>query len=177
TDRPELFQPDTVNGRTGRVRTGSYTGWLPVTIFGDGNVAGNISLEVRASKLNYLNEYQWMMGDLAEAGAGIVMDYFSAGEQRFLIYCKRDAITLYQRFWFLISLIGNDGLKAAVREIMRRPHVSWEQIHEEVRPGQGMKGTSSLVRQIAKAGQRSPWLDGPIATIPQKLDRSQTEAS
>src|SRR5215469_7370585 len=67
TDRPELFQPDTVNGRTGRVRTGSYTGWLPVTIFGDGNVAGNISLEVRASKLNYLNEYQWMMGDLAEA--------------------------------------------------------------------------------------------------------------
>jgi len=43
TDRPELFQPDTVNGRTGRVRTGSYTGWLPVTIFGDGNVTGNSS--------------------------------------------------------------------------------------------------------------------------------------
>src|SRR5262249_36491587 len=63
TDRPELFQPDTVNGRTGRVRTGSYTGWLPVTIFGDGNAAGNISLEVRSRKLNYLNEYQWMMGD------------------------------------------------------------------------------------------------------------------
>src|SRR5262245_60787663 len=66
TDRPELFQPDTVSGRTGRVRTGSYTGWLPVTIFGDGTPAGNISLEVRSRKLNYVNEYQWMMGDLAE---------------------------------------------------------------------------------------------------------------
>ena len=33
------------------------------------------------------------------------------------------------------------------------------------------------MRQIAKAGQRSPWPDGPIATIPDKLDRSQTETS
>src|SRR5438552_3127417 len=48
TDRPEIFQPDTVNGRTGRVRTGSYTGWLPVTIFRDDNAAGNMSLEVRS---------------------------------------------------------------------------------------------------------------------------------
>jgi predicted component of viral defense system (DUF524 family) len=177
TDRPELFQPDTVSGRTGRVRTGSYTGWLPVTIFGDGNAAGNLSLEVRSRKLNYRNEYQWMMGDLAEELAEIVMYYFAAAEQRFSIDDTRDAITLYQRFAFLRSLIANDGFKSAMREIIKRPHVSWEQIHEEVRPGQGMKGTSSLVRQIAKAGQRSPWLDGPIATIPHKLDRSQTEVS
>ena len=118
-----------------------------------------------------------MMGDLAEALAEIVMYYFAAAEQRFSIDDTRDAITLYQRFAFLRSLIANDGSKAAVREIIQRPHVSWEQIHEEVRPGQGMKGTSNLVRQIAKAGQRSSWPDGPIATIPHKLDRSQTEAS
>jgi predicted component of viral defense system (DUF524 family) len=177
TDRPELFQPDTVNGRTGRVRTGSYTGWLPVTIFRDGNALGNISLEVRSRKLNYLNEYQWMMRDLAEALAEIVMYYFAATEQRFSIDDTRDAVTLYQRFAFLRSLIASDGFTAAIREIIKRPHVSWEQIHEEVQPGQGMKGTSSLVRQIAKAGQRSPWLYGPVATVPHKLDRLQTEAT
>ena len=58
TDRPEIFKPDTINGRTGRIRTGSYTGWLPVTIFRDGDEAGAIALEVRSRKLNYLNEYQ-----------------------------------------------------------------------------------------------------------------------
>ena len=146
-----------MNGRTGRVRTGSYTGWLPVTIFGDDNTAGNISLEVRSRKLNYLNEYQWMMGELAEELAEVVMYYFAATEQRFSIDDTRDAVTLYQRFAFLRSLIANDGFKAAMSEIIKRPHVSWEEIHEDVRPGQGMKGTSTLVRQIAKPGQRSPW--------------------
>jgi len=177
TDRPEIFQPDTVNGRTGRVRTGSYTGWLPVAIFGDNNATGNISLEVRSKKLNYLNEYQWMMRDLAEALAEVVMRYFAATEQRFSVDDTRDAVTLYQRFAFLRSLIANDGFRAAMTQIIKRPHVSWQQIHEEVRPGQGLKGTSALVRQIAKPGQRSPWLGGPIATILHKLDRSQTEAS
>jgi predicted component of viral defense system (DUF524 family) len=166
-----------MNGQTGRIRTGSYTGWLPVTIFGDGNAAGSISLEVRSRKLNYLNEYQWMMGDLAEALTEIVMYYFAAAEQRFSIDDTRDAITLYQSFAFLRSLIANDGFKAAMGEIIKRPHVSWQQIHEQVQPGHGMKGTSSLAWQMAKAGQRSPWPHGPIETIPHKLDRSQTVAS
>src|SRR5262249_20813432 len=73
TDRPELFQPDTVNGRTGRVRTGSYTGWLPVTIFGDGNTAGNIKLGDRSGEGKYINKDQWMMGGPAEAPAAIVV--------------------------------------------------------------------------------------------------------
>ena len=177
TYRPEIFQPDTVNGRTGRLRTGPYTGWLPVTIFRDGSPAGNISLEVRSRKLNYLNEYHWMMRDLAEELAEVVMYNFAPAEQRFSMDDSRDAVTLYQRFAFVRSLIASDSFKAAIRQVIKRPHVSWEELHEVVRPGQGMKGTSVLARRMAKPGQRSPWRDGPIATIPDELDRRRTEVS
>ena len=94
-----------------------------------------------------------MMADLAEELAEVVMYHFAATEQRFSTDDTRGAVTLYQRFAFLRSLIANDGFKAAVREIIKRPHVSrWRKLHEDVRPGQGMKGTSTLVRQIVKPG-------------------------
>ena len=177
TDRPEIFQPDTLDGRTGRIRTGSHTGWLPVVIFADDEPAGNITLEVRSRKLNYQNEYQWMMGDVAEALTEIVMYNFAATEQRFVVDDTRDAVTLYQRFAFLRSLVATDGFRAAISEIVKRPHVSWEQIHEAAAPGHGMKGTSFLLRQLARPGRRVPWPAGPIDTTLRTLDRCKTEVS
>ena len=116
-----------------------------------------------------------MLRDLAETVAEIVMNHFAVTEQRFSIDDNRDAVTLYQRFAFLRSLILNDSFTAAVREIINHPHVSWEQIDEEIRPGQGMRGTSSVARRIVRPGPRSLWPSGPISTIPHRLDRSHTE--
>ena len=106
------------------------------------------------------------MADLAEALTEVVMHYFAAAEQRFSVDDTRDAISLINvlRFYEVLSLVTDLG--QLWRKLSSARTCRGEQIHEEVRPGQGMKGTSNLVRQIAKAGRRLPRPDGPIATIP-----------
>src|SRR5687768_3337930 len=75
-DRPEILQPDTKSGRTGRLRTGLRTGTLPLRLFLGTDPIGEVVLEVRSRKLNYLEQYRWMLRDLAEVMAEVVMERF-----------------------------------------------------------------------------------------------------
>jgi len=62
-------------------------------VFRDENVVGNFVVEVRARKLGYRSEYQWMLRDLAEYMTEVVMDRFGVAEQRFTFDDTRDAVT------------------------------------------------------------------------------------
>ena len=97
--------------------------------------------------------------------------------QRFKPDDTRDAQTLYQRFAFLKSLISGEDFQAAISEIMRRPHVSWEDIHETTHPSKGLKAGSYVSRQLAKAGPRQVWKHGVIDSIPQQIERHRTEVT
>ena len=177
TDPAEVFQPDTVDGLRGRLRPGLRTGTLPVVLLQAGAVLGEIELEVRSRKLNYISEYRWMLRDIAERMTELLMDRFAASETSFDQDDTRDAATLYQRFAFIRALIANNLFQLALGEITRRPHVDWVERHEFVRPGAPLKADSYGLRQLLRPGARIRWPGGPIDSLPVGLDRRQTEAT
>jgi len=177
TDPHEAFQPDTKDGLKGRLRPGLATGLLTVRLrSGEAEVA-QLDLEVRSRKLSYLTEYRWMLRDIADQMTELIMERFAASGTTFAPRADADAVTLYQRFAFLRSLLTSQGFQNALNEVTRKPHVAWEDQHETVRPGQPIKANSYTLRQLARPGRRVTWLDGPIKSIPNRLDRRRTEAT
>jgi hypothetical protein len=180
TDKPEVFEPDTSHGGVGRLRPRLYTGTLPVTFSADGRRIGEALFEVRSRKLDYLTHFRWMLRDIADEAAEVVMERFAPAEQRFAIDESADAPTLYQRFAFLRSLISDDSLDAAIHQIVARPHVSWEEEEESRHPGQGVRASSAVARQLAGGGKRVPCpshLRLRIRSLPQQVVSKRTETT
>nr|PZN42471.1 MAG: hypothetical protein DIU70_05100 [Bacillota bacterium] len=179
TDKPEIFQPDTAAGTRGRLRTGLYVGKLPVTIYQGEAVIGHVALEVRSRKLDYLHHYRWMLRDLAEAFAELIMERFAPTEQRFAVDTCRDPGTLYQRFVFLKSLLADGTLEAAIHQILTSPHRAWVSTEEWRRPGQHLPASAGVVRQFGAAGPRLPWPDAPshlsVQSLPEKFQVQRTK--
>jgi uncharacterized protein len=176
-DPEELFQPDTVNGRTGRLRPGLSTGAMQVVLRTGERILGQLEIEVRSRKLSYLSEYRWMLRDIAERMTELVMDRFAASEARFTLDESRDAVTLYQRFAFLRAMLDSESLQAAIAEVLRRPHTAWEVRREWVRPGAGLRADSRVLRQLTRGGSRTAWEVGPVPSLPALMERVQTEAT
>lgn len=157
TDRPEIFRPDTAKGLMGRIRPGLYTGTLPVSVFVDGQRIGAFDLEVRASKLDYLSHYKWMLRDLADTFAEVIMRRFAPTETRFTFRADADASTLYQRFAFLKSIMMGDTFEVAITQILSVPHREWRE-EEQLRPtGQSIPSGPGVARAVVRGGPRVPW--------------------
>jgi len=157
TDRPEVFEADSRSGTRGRLRPRLYTGMLPVTIRAGDIDIGCVALEVRSRKLDYLRHYRWMLRDIAEHCAELVMDRFAPTEQHFAADSARDAPTLYQRFAFLQSLVTGDAFEAAIHQVLARPHRGWVDEPEARHPSRGIPATSAVARQLQMPGPRCRW--------------------
>jgi predicted component of viral defense system (DUF524 family) len=174
----EVFQPDTPSGMRGRLRPGLFTGTLPISVVGNDILLGNLEVEVRARKLSYRSEYRWMLRDIANQVTELVMDRFAVSGLTYTHDSARDAVTLYERFAFLRELMMGEAFQSALAQVLHRPHVAWEESHELIRPGASIKADSNIQRQLAsKAGSRMPWTNGPISSLPMRLDRRRTDAT
>lgn len=176
-DPEEVFQPDTNDGLSGRLRPGLSTGTMRVVLRDSSAVIGQLELEIRSRKLTYLAEYRWMLRDIAERMTELVMDRFAISAARFELDETRDAVTLYQRFTFLRALFESENFQGAIREVLRRPHTAWETSSDIVRPGAGIRADSCTIRQLSKGGPRSAWPSGSISSVPSHLERRRTEAT
>lgn len=176
-DPEEIFQPDTDNGRTGRLRPQLSTGTVHVVLRAGEQVIGKLDIEVRSRKLAYKSEYRWMLRDIAEKMTELVMDRFAASVTRFELDQTRDAVTLYQRFSFLRALFESDTFQSALNHLLRHPHLAWESTSERVRPGAGIRADSHLVRQMSQSGPRLEWHNGRFPTLPMALERRHTGAT
>lgn len=177
-DKSEIFIPDDQRGTRGRVRTGLATGRVEVRVCVDGSWARPFAFEVRSSKLNYLEDYRWMLESVAEVGASLLLERFAPSEQRLKVDDTADAEALYQRFVFLRGLLYGERLNAALRRILAEPYVQWERVTEERSPGRGLRGGSRLARSLAGAGARGEWRTSPhpaLSTIPLRLRSERTE--
>ena len=179
TDKPEVFEPDTEDGLAGRLRPGLHTGWLSVGVSSGTRELGRAALEVRSRKLDYLQHYQWMLRDIATEFTEVVMERFAATEQRFQAAGTTDAVTIYQRFAFLRSLLAGGEFQAAVHQVIARPHVAWEEEVELRPPGRGLKPSSRLGQLLSGPGRRvdvAPLFMG-LHSMPQFIPVSRTEVT
>lgn len=175
TDRPEIFEADIPSGLRGRLRPGLYTGKLPVVIRAGQQEIGRATFEVRSRKFDYLSHYRWMLRDIADGFVEVIMERFAPTEQTFEVDHTRDAATLYQRFTFLKSLLQGESFDAAIQHVLARPHRAW--VSEDVTraPGQGLPAGARVLRQLRQPGRRTAWDDGPVASVPVRLQVPRTE--
>lgn len=154
TDRPEIFIPDDETGWAGRLRPKLYTGTLPIRVLSNGREVTRLRVEVRSRKLDYLKQYRWMLRDLAEDSAELVMARFGPAEQRFAPNYRVETRTAYQRFAFLQALIESESFAAAIGQVLNRPYVQWVEIRELRSPNRGLRLSSSVARQLTRPGPR-----------------------
>ncbi len=105
------------------------------------------------------------------------MDRFGVAEQTFTFDDTKDAVTLYERFAFLKSLIASDDFQGSLTRVVSRPHVAWQEVREQSRAGRGIKADSYSLRQLSQSGARVPWPSGRMKTLPLTLEHRRTEAS
>lgn len=177
TDPEEIFYPDSGDGLQGRLRPGLATGLLRVVLRADDEVLGELELEVRSRKLLYRSEYRWMLRDIADQMTELLMQRFASSAAFFRQDSTRDAVTLYQRFEFLRSLLTSEVMDRALKEIARRPHVAWEEQRDFVKPGQTLRASGQTVRLMSRPGNRVPWPDGTLPFIPVRIESSRTDAT
>ncbi|MDF2626497.1 MAG: hypothetical protein K0R39_328 [Symbiobacteriaceae bacterium] len=164
-----LFERDDKWGKRGRLRPRLHTGAIHAQVFVDGLEVGRFSLEVRSAKLDYLKHYRWMLEDIAEEFAEIVMERFAASEQRFEADTESSAATLYQRFAFVQSLLAGENFDAAIQQVLGRPHRLWTTEEEHRAPGRGVPSGSAVARQMASGGPRVDWPGGRLSHIPSQF--------
>lgn len=177
TDPEEIFQPDTDRGLQGRLRPGLATGTLRVVLRTEEETIGEVELEVRSRKLAYRSEYRCMLRDIAEQMTELLMRQFAASAAHFRPDGARDAVTLYERFEFLRALLASEAIELAFQEVVRRPHVAWEDQSEVVFAGQPLRASAQVVRSIARCGSRVAWPRGRLPFLPRQIEVQRTQAT
>jgi len=176
----EVIFPDDRTGLSGRIRPGLYTGRLSFRVFDGVGFIAEGAVEVRSCKLNYLNEYRWMLDDVARVACELSLQRFAASEQRMKLDDEHDAATLYQRFCFLRSIIMGGRTEAALATITARPFVDWKETNEYVAAARGVRGTSQLARQLSRASRTQPWQDAwhpALTELPAELSSTRFDPS
>jgi predicted component of viral defense system (DUF524 family) len=164
----ELFFPDPDQQARGRLRTGSYVGVLPIEIVAQG-IRAKAIVEVQSRKLGYLDEYRWMLRDLTDETASVVLERFAPTRQRLDEDWSRDPRSAYERFVHLQALFADASFEQAVVYVTNRPYVDWVEKTEVRLPTQPMHGGSRLGRAISRPGPRVGWPGGVIQTLPAKI--------
>jgi predicted component of viral defense system (DUF524 family) len=164
----ELFFPDPDQTTRGRLRTGSYVGVLPIEVAASGTRHRSV-VEVQSRKLGYLDEYRWMLRDLNDEAASLVLERFAPTRQRLTEDWTREPRSAYERFTHLQALFADPSFEQAVTFITNRPYVEWAEQTELRLPNQPMLGSSRLVRALTRPGQRVEWPGGAIRTLPAKI--------
>ncbi len=164
----ELFFPDPDLTARGRLRTGSYVGVLPIEV-ASGGARHRSVVEVQSRKLGYLDEYRWMLRDINDEAASLVLERFAPTRQRLIDDWTREPRSAYERFIHLQALFADPSFEQAVRYVTSRPYVEWAEQVELRMPTQPMRGGSRLARALTRPGPRVEWPGGAKPTLPGKI--------
>jgi predicted component of viral defense system (DUF524 family) len=177
TEPEELFEPDDLTGRTGRLRPRLSTGTVDALLRIEGATLVSFSFEVRSKKLDYKSEYRWMLRDVAEHMTELVMHRFAASRMVFEVDESRDAETLYEQFEFLRAALQGDRLRQAFARIVQTPHVSWDVSSELVPASRGIKASADATKRLARGGVlRVSITHIPgLSSIPEQVLSTRTE--
>ena len=173
----EIFDPDHHDGRSGRLRPGRHVGGINIDVHvPDARYRGSASLEVRSRKLDYLNDFRWMLNRIATEVADLLLQRFAPSAVTMRPEGEGRPASEYARFALLQSLLDSEELESAIQIVLHRPHSEYEMIAESVHPSRGLRGGRYLARALTRPGPRQPvygYKPLGLETLPERVDQSR----
>ena len=116
----------------GLIEPGIFVGLLKLMLLDDsGAELAQTYVDIQSTKIDYLTEYQTMLGDITEYCTDLLVQLDSPVEQSYNPEDCNDEATLVQRLYFLKSLVGSDDFCDAVHRVISNPNTRWmEELRE-----------------------------------------------
>jgi predicted component of viral defense system (DUF524 family) len=179
--RSDLIFPSRMvdEGYRGRIDTGIYVGLLTLRLI-DAKTEREVSeavVEIRSRKLNYEQDYRYMLEDIASRCCELLMELRAPVTQRFSPADSEEAQTLVQRLSFLKALVGSEEFQNALHRIITMPNTVWKEDVRNIPVGQSRRIGRREVRQLAKGTRRIEVPDchplrvqGVLKSLPERID-------
>jgi predicted component of viral defense system (DUF524 family) len=154
----------------------SYAGKSFFDVKIDGEVSSKCPFEVRSRKIDYINHYSAMIGDLAQATSSLIFNEKSP-LYRPLEFQERVKKSFYEDFMFLEYIFRPENLPSAYGYIKRDPHRILVKYTENVPLSMASSvGTSSLIDMVSnpenliKTDKLPPnWPSQMMEYVPQEI--------
>lgn len=114
-----------------------------------------IELEVQSVKSGYRNDYRDMLELITEKSTDLLLQANSPVSQHFEIDYTKDSQTLYQKFAFIKSVIGNDEFSEAIHRIVIAPVTKWTETIEEKDIRNARRFSNTNIKEILKGCRRT----------------------
>lgn len=172
----------------GRIAPNIYVGSLPLEIYKKSNENKDfktVYVEVLPTKLGtdfkrkpdnkYRENYEIMLGDIAEKCTELLMQVNSPVEQQFEVDSIKDPKTAYQRFAFVRALIHTQDFNEAVQKILSSPISKWKEVAEpcDIRNIRRISGKE--IKRIISGSNRIilPSAIGKLKDVPVKIESTR----
>jgi len=130
--KTDYIQPHSRKQYLGIISPNIYVGALTFEIFhlDKPEQLFKIKLEVQSVKVEYKEDYRFMLESITERCTDLIMQIDSPITQHFETNFDTNSQTLYQRFSFVKSLIESLEFEEAIQKIVSNPTTKWEEEHE-----------------------------------------------
>jgi predicted component of viral defense system (DUF524 family) len=191
---PKHFIPS--NSKTssrGIIAPGNYVGTLELNIINESdNETLKYHLEVLATKFDsendfdksYRENYRSMVEDITERCTELLMQSNSPVNQYFEPDFTKGNKTIYQKFSFVKSVIGNDEFEASLMRIFSAPKTNWINRNENVDIRSVKRFTNKNVKELIRGNNRMPlpknhslYNEDKLTSVPIKINSYKQESS
>lgn len=114
-----------------------------------------VELEVQSIKSGYRDDYRDMLELITEKCTDLLLQANSPVSQHFEIDYTKDSQTLYQKFAFIMSVIGTDEFAEAIHRIVTAPVTKWTETTEEKDIRNARRFSNANIKEILKGGRRT----------------------
>ena len=148
----ELFEPDRPGASRGRLRLNSRAGVLVIGVTPAGGPPCSAVVDVASAKLQYDNEFRWMLRDITSELSEAAVARFAPTQGPYTSKEDGDAITLYQRFAFLQAVLQSNDYHAALQQLLADPYVAWIGAARTRETARGLIASHASIRALVTVG-------------------------
>lgn len=151
-----IIKPNSIHPNSGAIHTNTYVGTLFFEIYQgtDLEPIDEFQLKVHSVKVNYEEEYQYMLEEISATCADLLLRASSPVHQFLTVNEDSSSTSDYQRFKFVESLVLSESFDNALSQILYSPDIHWSRIIESTRLSKVKKATPFIVKQISSRGNR-----------------------
>jgi len=173
----KIIQPHKRIHYIGRIAPNIYVGTLEIPLCkkGEANPIDVVRLEVQSVKSNYRDDYRDMLELITEKCTDLLLQANSPVYQHFEIDYTKNPQTLYQKFAFIISVIGTVEFAEAVHRIVTAPVTKWTETTEEKDIRNAKRFSNTNIKEILKGSKRTKLPDTHylknygVDTLPERI--------